>query len=162
MSILTQATLGVIVNEKAKEILLGMKTKHLFGGGNYNGPGGKFKETDKTIEQTAIRETQEEAGLVIKLEDLIKAGEFTFIFPESQKQFNQVVHVYLIRKWQGNPTNSDEMLWKWFSFEKIPYERMWDDDKYWLPEILKARRIKSTFYFDENKKVKSHSKFIDL
>ena len=79
MSQLTQATLCVILNEKTREILLGMKRKGLFGGGNYNGPGGKFMEIDKTLEQTAIRETQEESGLVVRLEDLTKAGEFTFI-----------------------------------------------------------------------------------
>ena len=107
---LTQATLCVIVNEAKKEILLGMKKKDLFGGGKYNGPGGKFKETDKTIEQTAIRETQEESRLVVRLEDLTKAGEFIFIFPETQKQFNQVVHVYYISRWSGQAKDSNEMI----------------------------------------------------
>lgn len=156
MSVLTQATLCVIVNEETKEILLGMKKAELFGGGKFNGPGGKFKETDKIIENTAIRETQEEAGLTIRLEDLTKAGEFTFIFPESQSKYNQVVHVYYIARWQGNPTNSDEMTWRWFSFDKIPYERMWADDEIWLPQILQGKRLKGVFYFNEQKQVKNY------
>ena len=39
---------------------------------------------------------------------------------------------------------------------------MWNDDKYWLPKVLEGRRIKATFYFNESKKVKSHTEFIDL
>ena len=149
---LTQATLCVILNESKKEILLGMKKKDLFGGGKYNGPGGKVKD-DETIERAALRELTEESGLTAKLSDLIKIGEFTFIFPESQAKFNQIVHVYFVTRWQGVINDSDEMIWKWFSLSNIPYDQMWDDDKYWLPKALEDKRLKGAFYFNEKRKV---------
>jgi hypothetical protein len=26
---------------------------------------------------------------------------------------------------------------EWFNIKNIPYDKMWEDDKIWLPEILK-------------------------
>ena len=42
------------------------------------------------------------------------------------------------------------MSFQWFSRDKIPYDRMWDDDKYWLPAILDGKRVQATFVFREN------------
>ena len=32
----------------------------------------------------------------------------------------------------------------------IPYNIMWDDDKHWMPYILKEKKIKAKFYFKED------------
>jgi hypothetical protein len=26
---------------------------------------------------------------------------------------------------------------EWFSIDEIPFDKMWEDDKYWMPRILK-------------------------
>ncbi len=56
----------IIVNNN--KILLG-KRKNTFGEGTYGLPGGHLK-SNETIEQCAIREIQEETGLIVLEEDL--------------------------------------------------------------------------------------------
>jgi len=45
---------------------------------------------------------------------------------------------------------------QWFKTEIIPYDEMWDDDKYWLPDILQGKKLKAKFFFDEQDKVIGH------
>ena len=42
------------------------------------------------------------------------------------------------------------MDFKWFSLGEIPYHKMWDTDQHWLPHIIKGKRIKGKFYFNED------------
>ena len=58
-------------------------------------------------------------------------------------------HLYVASEWQGEPTESDEMKPEWFDIQSIPYDKMFPDDKYWLPLILEGRKIKAYFDFDE-------------
>ena len=39
---------------------------------------------------------------------------------------------------------------EWFATDKIPYDKMFVDDRYWLPLILEGKKIKAHFKFDEN------------
>ena len=50
---------------------------------------------------------------------------------------------------------TEEMLPKWFNFDKIPYEKMWEDDYYWLPIILRSQKVKGKFIFGKDGKIKS-------
>jgi len=45
------------------------------------------------------------------------------------------------------------MLPKWFKIGEIPYQEMWDDDKFWLPYILEGKKLKAKFVFEEGEKV---------
>ena len=38
----------------------------------------------------------------------------------------------------------------WFNVNSIPYDKMFPDDSYWLPLILKGKKIKAHFNFNEN------------
>jgi 8-oxo-dGTP pyrophosphatase MutT (NUDIX family) len=149
------ATLCLVVLEgKEQQILLGMK-KRGFGKGRYNGFGGKPKPGE-SVEQAAIRELVEESGVRTTQQDIKKAGEITFRFPHipSEKDWDQVVHIYLVQRWDGEPKESEEMRPEWFSIDRIPYAKMWDDDKYWLPKILRGEYARADFIFDEGQKVK--------
>jgi len=147
-----QTTLCLLVREG--EILLAMK-KRGFGVGKWNGVGGKPDKGDKNILETAIRETEEEIG--VKTNNLEKVAVLTFYFP-NKKEWDQDVHVYLAKDWNGEPTESEEMLPKWFKVNNLPFNDMWDDDKIWLPKILEGKKLKAEFTFDqEGKKIASHN-----
>jgi hypothetical protein len=35
----------------------------------------------------------------------------------------------------------------WFRVHEIPYDEMWDDDRYWLPYVLAGKRVRATFTY---------------
>ncbi len=142
----TQATLCIPL--KRDQVLLGMK-KRGFGVDKYNSFGGKFDPSkDKTIEDTAIRELGEESGLCSKLEHLTKAAEIDFYFPH-KPEYDQTVHIYTISIFSGKPQETEEMVFKWFNRNEIPYPQMWDDDKYWLPLVLEGKCLNATVIFKD-------------
>ncbi len=122
------------------EICLAMK-KRGFGEGKYNGVGGKVGP-DESIEEAAIRETQEEIDVLVDPKDLDHRGTITFTFAE-KPDWDQEVHVFCIRTWSGTPTETEEMAPQWFLRTAIPYERMWIDDPLWLPTVLEGKRIRA-------------------
>ncbi|MFA4907657.1 MAG: 8-oxo-dGTP diphosphatase [archaeon] len=144
---LMQLTLCLPVRLNEKQILLGMK-KRGFGSGKWNGFGGKLKENE-SLQQAAVRELLEETGLRTSKESLEKVGEFKFGFPK-KKEWDQVVHVFVLRDWQGEPQESGEMRPEWFAFSEIPYESMWKDDEIWLPKVLEGKKLRAEFRFSED------------
>jgi len=144
---------------KNGKILLGMK-KRGFGVGKINGFGGKVKP-DETVEEAATRELFEEVGLEVRPNELKKVGELSFVFPHSEGD-NQIAHVFLIDSWEGEPRESEEMGFEWFSFNDIPFDKMWDDDKYWLPLVLGGRKIRGKFSFREDNSTMDTKEILDL
>lgn len=148
-----EATLCLLIKEKQnpKEILLAMK-KRGFGIGKWNGVGGKIdpEKGDKNIVDTAIRETEEEIG--VKIKDFEKVALLRFDFPYN-KEWSQDVHVFIAKDWEGEPTESEEMLPKWFKVDEIPFGEMWDDDPHWLPRVLKGEKIEADFVFKKGEKI---------
>lgn len=135
-----QATLVFPI--KGRRILLGMK-KRGFGEGKLNGFGGKVKYGEE-IDEAAIREVWEECG--IRLKDIANRGELTFLFPSNPK-FNQVVHVFISRDWDGEPSETDEMRPAWFDIYELPFNRMWKDDPHWLPKVIAGERVRGKIIF---------------
>jgi len=156
-----QTTLCILVkeNEADREILLAMK-KRGFGQGKWNGTGGKIdlEKGDRNIFDTAVRETQEEIGIKVRKMDRVAVLNFRFPY---QKKWDQDVHVFLVRDWEGKPAESEEMLPKWFKEKEIPFDKMWDDDKHWLPLVLEGKRLKADFIFKKGELIdKKNIKFI--
>jgi mutator protein MutT len=148
MGTLKQATLVFLIQKfdnNIQNIVLAMK-KRGFGMNKWNGVGGKV-ESGETIEQAAIRETEEEISVVIK--DIVKVAELTFYFSENP-DWNQVVHVYFAENWEGEPIESEEMKPQWYTVDSIPYENMWPDDIFWLPEVIKGQKLKASFTLDSH------------
>jgi 8-oxo-dGTP pyrophosphatase MutT (NUDIX family) len=138
---------------KGKRILLAYK-KRGFGEGLWNGVGGK-PEKGETIEQTAVRETVEEIGITpTKFE---KAGILEFDEYIKGEPGHLVGHVFLCTEFTGTPTESDEMRPRWFDIDKIPYDKMFKDDRYWLPEILAGRKVRAYFKYDKDWNMLEHS-----
>lgn len=140
---LRKATLIFLV--KDKKVLLAMK-KRGFGVGRWNGVGGK-KNNGETVKQAAIREAEEEIG--VKVKEIKKVAALDFYFAPD-KNWNQQVIVFIANSWEKNPKETEEMAPKWFDINKLPFKKMWVDDVYWLPNILKGEKIKAEFLFGEN------------
>lgn len=144
-----QSTLIFLVRQN--EILLAMK-KRGFGANRWNGVGGKV-ESGESIEEAARRECKEEIDVVPG--ELKEVAVIDFIFP-SKPDWNQTVTAYFSETWDGNPSESEEMSPKWFSFEDLPFNEMWSDDKFWLPEVLKGKNITATFTLGDNDEIISY------
>ncbi len=121
------------------KILLHYK-KRGHGAGNWNGLGGKI-EDGETPEECAHREAREEMHAGVR--DLVKLGviEFYDVSGEDWK-----VHVFRGVP-DGEPEESEESRPKWFSVDSIPYDDMWEDDRYWLPLVVNNLRFKAYFWF---------------
>lgn len=139
------ASLCFLVDKKNKRVLMGMK-KRGFGAGKYNGFGGKVEPGEK-IEDAAKRELFEECGVTAT--NIKHVAELTFFF-KTKPEWNQVVHAFLTEHWTGTPAESDEMLPVWFGFDKIPFDKTWQDDIHWLPKVLKNKKIRAEFTFGED------------
>lgn len=148
MKTINKTILCYIVNEKS-EVLLAYK-KRGFGIGKYNGPGGKLKN-DESPKDAAIREIKEEVGLDI--DNLLELGFIEFIWPPEKEDWNQKCFIFLTKDFSGEVCESEECRPEWFAFDKIPYDQMWDDDKYWYPEALAGKIVQKRYYFDLDGKV---------
>lgn len=130
---------------RGNEVCLGMK-KRGFGQGLWNGTGGKVLENE-TIEEAAKREAKEEFGVdLVKMKNM---GKILFVFKDG---FEHESHLFISYNWDGTPTESEEMLPAWFDFKNLPFDKMWEDDKYWLPMVLNNKKIEAVFYFNDDAK----------
>jgi mutator protein MutT len=134
-------------------ILLAMK-KRGFGANRWNGVGGKLDEGE-TVEQALIRETQEEIFVTPLEYEKVAELDFYGKDPETKETWQMFVYAYLCTKWEGEPTESEEMKPEWYKKNAIPYDAMWQDDEHWLPIVLKGKKVTATFYFDEKDNLES-------
>ncbi len=136
-------------------ILLGLKKKG-FGAGKYSGFGGKI-EPGESPAMTSVRELYEEAGLSTTISHHHKIAEITFSFP-ARPEWSMGVHVFLVDRWTGTPSHSDEMAPAWFARDNLPFDQMWDDARYWLPQVLDGNTIRAHFIFNlDNETVHDHA-----
>jgi len=142
----------LLLLRKENQILLAMK-KRGFGEGKFNGVGGKI-EINETPEMAMIRETQEE--IYVTPIEYTKVGIVEFLEYFKGSKENIIFHLFVATAWDGEPQESEEMKPQWFDIDKIPYDQMFKDDKYWMPYILEGKKINAFFEFDENWNILSH------
>lgn len=150
MKTLRKNTLVFLVKRKGKkitDICLAMK-KRGFGVGRWNGVGGKVKtDLKESIKQAAIREAKEEISVdVSKSLEKVAVNKYYFVHNPT---IDLEIHTYLCDNWIGKPTESEEMKPRWFKVEKVPFKKMWDSDHYWIPLILKGKKLKCKSYVDD-------------
>lgn len=132
-------------------VLLGMK-KRGFGAGRWNGFGGKV-EPGETIEQAAVRECREEAG--VDIDTVEPAGCHRFIF-EGEPVAHEV-HIFRARSWRGEPVETEEMRPQWFDPSALPFDSMWPDDRLWLGCLLAGEQAVGEFLFRGHDTILSHT-----
>lgn len=142
--------LTLLLVRKNGKVLLGMK-KRGFGMGRWNGFGGKV-DAGETIEEAAKREIFEEAGIGVPV--IEKFGILEFEFQGNPEILR--VHIFKASDFSGEPTESDEMKPAWYDEEKIPFESMWPDDKFWFPLFLAGKKFEGRFLFGKGDSVLEH------
>jgi len=138
---------------------LGKKLRGL-GEGFWNGFGGKVEEDDQSIEDSVIRELEEESCITISSldrEKLKQIGINFFGFEGSETLFE--VHVFTIElddKHFDQVRETDEMRPEWWELkiEEMPFDEMWEDDRFWfemLIENVEGRKVDWVGRFDFEK-----------
>jgi 8-oxo-dGTP diphosphatase len=123
-------------------MILLIEKKRGIGAGKVNGPGGKIDPGETPLE-AVIRETQEE--LCVTPVSPRKVGELWFSMSDVPDIH---CHVYLADDCVGEAQETDEAVPLWTPLGEIPYHRMWEDDRHWLPAILEGRTFLGRFVFD--------------
>lgn len=139
-----RATLVFVVDER--RILL-IRKKRGLGAGKINGPGGRIDPGETALE-CAVRETNEELGIVPL--DLRECGQHAFQFVDG---LSLHVHVFKAGAFRGRPVETDEATPIWFGLDEIPYDEMWEDDRFWLPLVIDERPFFGRWLFDDDRLV---------
>jgi len=139
-------------------ILLQLKAPDRFGGGWWNAPGGKLIDGETPVE-AVVREVHEETGLSV--EDLREHGSLTFFFGDAPEP-DFTVYVFATDRFEGTVTASEEGELAWFDEAALPYDKMWADDRVWLPHVLAGRRVEGVFRLsDDHKRLLEHELRVD-
>jgi 8-oxo-dGTP pyrophosphatase MutT (NUDIX family) len=136
------ATLLYVVREGR---MLLIHKKRGLGAGKLNGAGGKVDPGESPLE-AAVREFEEE--LEARPIDPEKFGEVAFDVVDDD---SILIHVYRADRLAGDPAETDEATPVWVELDAIPYDRMWADDRHWLPLLVEGRtfRVWTRFRGDE-------------
>lgn len=126
---------------KDNKILL-INKKQGLGKGLINGPGGHI-ELEETAVEAAKREVKEETGLTCG------ALEFKGMLHFQFKDGTSIIgHVFIGNEAEGDLQESEETSPFWCNDDEIPFDKMWEDDKLWLPRALKGEKFQGYFIVD--------------
>ncbi|KAJ7689989.1 hypothetical protein B0H17DRAFT_856732, partial [Mycena rosella] len=78
-------------------------------------------------------EAKGEAGITAPLQH---AGTLLFVVPGSKWAH---VDIFRAEEYSGTIAESDEIRPEWFNKGEIPFDNMWDTDRYWVPLLLAKR-----------------------
>jgi 8-oxo-dGTP pyrophosphatase MutT (NUDIX family) len=126
---------------RAGEALLIHKKRGL-GAGKINAPGGRI-EPGESPEAAAVRETQEEVCVTPAAPR--RRGHLRFQFVDG---YALECHVLSSDAFEGEPRETEEATPLWSPLHDLPYDRMWADDRMWIPLMLAGRPFRGRFVFD--------------
>lgn len=119
------------------KVLLGEK-KRGFAKGTFNGIGGK-QDPGETIEEAMIRECEEEIGA--KPTEFEQVGKIYFDLWYKGEHANMEMFVYKCYKYEGKIVETEEIIPAWFDTDKLPLDKMIEDDAHWIPDVLNGKKI---------------------
>jgi 8-oxo-dGTP diphosphatase len=142
------------VGDGEPEVLLGYKKTGL-GTGKIVALGGHI-EGRETAAQAAAREVKEESGVAVAADSLRAAAHITFLFP-TRPAWDMTVEVFISDNWSGEPAETDEIRPEWFPVAALPFDRMWDDGRHWVPRVLAGERLRATFRYAPDRETVAES-----
>jgi 8-oxo-dGTP diphosphatase len=117
------------------------------GAGKINAPGGKA-ETGESPFDCARRETREEVG--IEPLDPVCRAELCF---QDTNGYAMRGYAFVADRFTGVPVATAEALPFWCDVDALPFEEMWDDDRFWLPRVLAGECLVGEFLMHEDRLV---------
>jgi 8-oxo-dGTP diphosphatase len=134
-----RATLLFVIRDG--EILL-IHKKTGMGAGKINGPGGRIEAGESAMDG-AVREVREE--LCVDPVGTRACGELFFSFTDGY-----MLHcsVFAADDFTGALCETDEAAPLWVPVSRIPFDRMWEDDRLWIPLMLDGRPFRGYFVFE--------------
>ena len=137
--------IATLVFVRREDSFLLIRKKRGLGKGKINAPGGKVDEGE-ALQEAAIREVWEEVGL--RVWNLSYAGQHRFQFVDG---YAMHVHVFQTEEFSGESIETEEAIPMWINIESIPYDEMWEDDRIWIPLMLKGIVFSGVYIFSESK-----------
>ena len=74
-----------------------------------------------------------------------KVGEVGF---EVLSGMSILIHVFRSDVLEGEPVETGEATPVWTPVDDIPYDRMWEDDRHWLPHLIEDRPFQAYARFE--------------
>lgn len=140
------ATLGLIID--GDKLLLGEKKKGEIGTGILSGPGGKM-DPGETPEECLIRETREELHVELDPASLEEVALIDF-YADGEVDFR--VHVYCAKILSGELRETDDMIPSWYPLGDLPFEKMFESDRHWMPKALAGEKFRANVYYRDRAK----------
>lgn len=142
---------------KDDNVLLGLRKKVSLGMGKnlIAGIGGKIGDKPEFKGESHVDTLRRELLEEIKVTPISYdyRGQVSFMYPH-KPEWNMRTDIFLVRKWSGEPQETDSIKPMWFPKNNVPYPRMWPDNVFWVPKILKGERVRTSFVYDEDGRVK--------
>ncbi len=140
------ATLLYVQKDDKTLMLYRNKKENDYHEGKWNGLGGKF-ELSESPEECAIRELEEESGLIAK--KLVLKGHITF--PMFDGKDDWYVFVFIIPEFEGELIESDEGHLEWIPNDKLIDLNLWEGDKYFINWLFMDEMFSAKFNYDNGK-----------
>lgn len=135
------------------KILLGLK-KRGFGKGKLVSPGGKV-DPGETVMQAAIRECEEESGVKVHSCTEVALVVFRDLYYKGEPE-TDIMYAFVSEDFEGEPVETDELVPEWHPIDELPFERMWKDAQYWMPDAMRGRKVDSYFRYNEKDELVEH------
>jgi len=140
------ATLLYVMKDDKTLMLYRNKRKKDYHEGKWNGLGGKF-ELGESPEECAIRELEEESGLIAK--NLILKGHLTF--PMFDGVDDWYVFVFIVDKFEGELIESEEGELRWIPNKELKDLNLWEGDQIFIDWLFDDKFFSAKFIYDEGK-----------
>lgn len=136
------ATLLYVQKDDKTLMLFRNKKENDYHEGKWNGLGGKF-EIGESPEECAIRELEEESGLIAK--ELTLKGHITF--PLFDGKDDWYVFVFTISEFEGELIDCNEGHLEWIANDQLPKLNLWEGDKHFIKWLFQDKVFSAKFNY---------------